>query len=157
MDRWRKFAGGVVSDVVLETVSLADTTAAPDDTEVLFYALKITNNTDNELILDTGAFSVLRTANPGIVRFFINSSAAIPGDINSYFAFQGMNGTNIAFNGSQTVPANSLTYLVVGANFDGTGAPGVTVQIFDPIALTFTVAATQEDLQVPGRIITLTA
>lgn len=129
---------------------------APDDTNVLFYALKLTNETDDELILDTGSFSVLRSENPGIVRFFMNSTPDIPVDTDSYFAISGMNGTNIMFNGSQTVPANSFTYLIVGANFDGTGTNGATVQIFDPIILTFTVAAVQEDLQTPGRIITIT-
>lgn len=159
--------GGVAYDVVLETVSLTDTTASQGSTLNLLYALKVHNVSDNTLTFDTLDYTVTGNINhyDAVLQAWLSVDTSTPDPMSTPY-WEAASLTTSPKNVTQDVTglsgnpfviaAGGTKYILITANINGDAFVDDDMQVTD-ISISFTAATVQHELQTAGRIITITA
>jgi hypothetical protein len=139
---------------LLESVDIPDSDADRSEDSDVFYSLKITNNSDNDLTVNelsttlTGSFEI--GAVTGLNLYFGDS----PTDISEYVDFfvVGSSPSSVSFTGlTNIIPAHSVKYFNFTASMGDTGATGDILLIngaTDPVIPVFSVATGYTNQQV---------
>jgi hypothetical protein len=143
-------------------VSLIDTTAAPL-AYTLLLATKITNNTASPITISSILASIGGDYSMpiGDLTVYQNTTPDIPVDTGSNFTLIGLSAApqswNMNVSAAIQVPDSSIQYLVIAIGLTTGLAAGETLQIDDPLTISFDETTNITDTQTAGRILTLTS